>query len=88
MVRRRRNLKKGSTMETKDGRSARYRGIVIVAAVVLALFGITTSLATKEQPQAASAAAPAAASAHEDPSLSGLSVGSDAEEDGNVEMFN
>lgn len=75
-------------MEPKEDRNVRYRGIVTVAAVVLALMGITTSLATKDQPEAAPAAAPAAASAYQDPSLSGLSVGADADPGGDVELYN
>ena len=75
-------------METKRERNLELRGISVLIAVVVALMGFSAALATKPQAEAAAATESSAASAYQDPSLSGLSVGDDAEADGTVEMFN
>jgi hypothetical protein len=74
-------------METKQERIRELRGISVLIAVVLALMGFSAALATKPQSEAAATETPAAP-AYQDPSLSGLSVGDDAEADGTVQMFN
>jgi hypothetical protein len=77
-------------METKQERSLELRGISVLIAVVVALMGFSAALATKPQSEAAASEVSTAstASAYQDPSLYGLSVGDDAEADGTVEMFN
>lgn len=75
-------------MEPREVGNLDLRGLIAVAAVALALWGISAALATKEQPETAPAASPAAASTYGDPSLSGLSVGGDADPGGDVEMYN
>ena len=75
-------------MEPKQQRSLEMRGVVTVIAVVLALMGISASLATKERPEAAPAEPAPAASTYQDPSLAGLRVAEDAEVDTTVELYN
>jgi hypothetical protein len=74
-------------MESKQERSRDMRGVVAVVAVILALMGISASLATKEEPAALPAEAAHAEPAYVDPSLAGLRVAEDAEVD-TVELFN
>lgn len=75
-------------MEPREVGNLDLRGLIAVAAVALALWGISAALATREQPETAPAASPAAASTYGDPSLAGLKVADDAVEDGAVELFN
>jgi len=69
-------------------RNLEMRGVVTVVVVVLALMGVSASLATKDRPAAEPAEAPSAASAYQDPSLAGLRVAEDAEVDTTVELYN
>lgn len=62
------------------------RGVSLLFAVIVALMGFSAALATRQEPQAA-AAAQEEAPAHRDPSLAGLSVGTDAEPDGYVQIY-
>lgn len=73
-------------METKQPRNWALGGIGVVIAVAVALFALSGALGT--EPQAQAIAQEPAAPAYQDPSLSGLSVGADAEDDGNVELYN
>jgi hypothetical protein len=76
-------------MESQQQWKQELRGAATVLAVVVALMGFSAALATKEkQPDAAGAAAPSAASQHQDPSRAGLRIAEDAEVDTTVEFHN
>jgi hypothetical protein len=79
---------KDRAMEPRQQWKQELRGASFVIAVVIALMGFSAALATREQPKAAPADAPSAASAYQDPSLSGLRVAEDAEVDTTVELHN
>lgn len=75
-------------MEPKQQWKQELRGASVVVAVVVALMGFSAALATREQPEAAPAAAPSTASTYQDPSLAGLRVAEDAEVDTTFEFHN
>jgi len=77
-------------MEPNQNRSWELRAVSVFLAVIIALMGFSAALATKPQSDGAATSetsAASATSAYQDPSLSGLDVGDDAEADGTVQMF-
>ena len=75
-------------MDPKQQWKQELRLASAVIAIVVALMGFSAALATKESAEAAPAGVPSAASAYQDPSLTGLRVAEDAEVDRTVEFHN
>jgi len=67
--------------------SSALRPVLFVAAVAVAIAAFSGALATKSEPAPQVPVSEVQMDTHQDPSLAGLSVGSDAEPGGDVEMY-